>query len=132
MTIAICASSSYAHSRLKTGKKLGSPNSFRRYDKYNMLPFPPMAMYLLRVTGTIAIAQPLFNFLTRTKNVYLVIIHKKTWYFSESKTIDVYCRGAMMYFPIFSDMLFWEACAKNVKYYRNDFSLIFWYVMLNA
>jgi hypothetical protein len=27
------------------------------------------------------------------------------WYFSESKTIDVHCRGAKMSFPIFSDML---------------------------
>ena len=50
-----------------------------------------------------------------TKNVYLVIIYKKTWYLSESKTIGVHCRGAKMYFPIFS---FWEACAKNVKYYK--------------
>ena len=51
-----------------------------------------------------------------TTNVYLVIICKETWYFSESKIIAVYCRGAKMSFPIFSDMLFWEACAKNVKY----------------
>jgi hypothetical protein len=29
-----------------------------------------------------------------TKNVYLVIIYKKTWYFNESKTIGVHCRGA--------------------------------------
>jgi hypothetical protein len=28
------------------------------------------------------------------KNVYLVIIYKKTWYFSESQTIDVHCLGA--------------------------------------
>ena len=52
------------------------------------------------------------------KNIYLVIIYKKTWYFSESKTIDVHCRGAKMFFPIFSDIIFWEACAKNVKYYK--------------
>ena len=32
-----------------------------------------------------------------TKNVYLVIIYKKTWYFSESKTIDVHCGGAKMF-----------------------------------
>ena len=51
-----------------------------------------------------------------TTNVYLVIICKETWYFSESKIIAVHCRGAKMSFPIFSDMLFWEACAKNVKY----------------
>ena len=43
---------------------------------------------------------------------------QETWYFSESKTIDVHCRGAKMSFPIFSDMLFWETCAKNVKYYK--------------
>ena len=87
-----------------------------------MPPFPPYGAVLtrFRVTGTIAIAQPLLNFLNKdpTKNVYLVIIYKKTWYFSESKTIDVHCRGAKMSFPIFSDMLFWEACAKNVKYYK--------------
>jgi hypothetical protein len=88
---------------------------------------------LLRVTGTIAIAQPLLIFLTRilnpNKNVCLVVIYKKTWYFSESKTIDVHYRGAKMSFPIFSDMLFWETCAKIVKYFklhcRSDFSLIF-------
>jgi hypothetical protein len=82
--------------------------------------FPPYGAILaiLRVTGTIAIAQMILNFFNKdpTKNVYLLIIYKKTWYFSESKTIDVHCRGAKMYFPIFSDMLFWEACAKNVKY----------------
>jgi hypothetical protein len=33
-----------------------------------------------------------------TKNVYLVIIYNKTWYFSESKTIDVHCRGAKVSF----------------------------------
>jgi hypothetical protein len=109
---------------VKTEKKLGSPNSFRRYDKGNMRPPPPpppppygAILTLLRVTGTIAVAQPLFNN-DLTKDVYLVIIYKKTWYFSETNTIDVHCRGAKMYFPIFSDMLFWEACAKNVKYYK--------------
>jgi hypothetical protein len=45
-------------------------------------------------------------------------IQENIWYFSESKTIEVHCRGAKMYFPIFSDMLFWEACGKNVKYYE--------------
>jgi hypothetical protein len=40
-----------------------------------------------------------------TKNVYLVITYKKTWYFSESKTIDVHCRRANMSFPIFTDIL---------------------------
>ena len=107
---------------VKTEKKLGSPNSFQRYDKCNVPPFPSYGaiLTLLRVTGTIAIAQPLLNFFNKdpTKNVYLVIIYKKTWYFSESNTIDVHCRGAKMSFPIFSDMLFWEACAKNVKYYK--------------
>jgi hypothetical protein len=36
------------------------------------------------------------DFFTRipTKNVYLVIIYRKTWYFSELKTIDVHCRDA--------------------------------------
>jgi hypothetical protein len=29
--------------------------------------------------------------------------------FQRIKTIDVHCRGAKMYFPIFSHMLFWEA-----------------------
>ena len=81
-----------------------------------MPPFPPYGaiLTLLRVTGTIAIAQPLLNFFNKdpTKNVYLVIIYKKTWYFSESKTIDAHCRGAKIYFPILSGMLFWEACAK--------------------
>ena len=47
-----------------------------------------------------------------------MIIYKETWYFSESKTIDVLCHGAKISFPIFSDKLFWEACAKNVKYYK--------------
>jgi hypothetical protein len=58
--------------------------------------FPPIWRHLLRVTGTIAIAQPLLNFFNKdpTKNVYLVILYTKTWYFSESKTIDVHCRGA--------------------------------------
>jgi hypothetical protein len=75
---------------VKTGKKLGSPNSFRRYDKRNICHvFPPY--------GAIFNKDP-------TKNVYLVIIYKKTWYFSESKIIDVHCRGAKMSFPILSDM----------------------------
>ena len=62
-----------------------------------------------------------------TKNVYLVIIYKKPWYFSKSRTIDVHCRAAKMSFPIFSDMLFWEACAKNISIIscENDFSRIF-------
>ena len=52
---------------IKTEKKLGSPNLFRRYDKCNMPPFPQYGaiLTLLRVTGTIAIAQQLLNFLTR-------------------------------------------------------------------
>jgi hypothetical protein len=82
--------------------------------------WPPYGaiLTLLRVTGTIAIAQPLFNFYKDpTKNVYLLIIYKKTWYFSEIKTIDVHCRGAKMFFPS-SQTLFWEACTKNVKYYK--------------
>jgi hypothetical protein len=50
---------------------------------------------LLRVTGTIAIVQPLMNFFNKdpTKNGHLVTKYKKTWYFSESKTIDVHCRA---------------------------------------
>ena len=61
---------------IKTEKKLGSPNSFRRYDKCNMPPFHEYGaiLTLLPVTGTIAIAQPLLNFF---KNVYPVIIYKK-------------------------------------------------------
>jgi hypothetical protein len=41
--------------------------------------FPHMAPSS-RVTGTIAIAQPLLNFFNKdpTKNIYLVIIYKKT------------------------------------------------------
>jgi hypothetical protein len=39
---------------------------------------------------------------------------KKTWYLSESKTIDDHCRGAKMSSHL-SDMLFWEARAKNGK-----------------
>jgi hypothetical protein len=108
---------------VKTEQKLGSPNSFRRYDKCNTPPIPTygaILTLLCRVTVTIAISQQLLDFLNNdpTKNVYLMIIYKKTWYFSESKTIDMHCRGAKMSFPNFSDMLFWEACAKNVKYYK--------------
>jgi hypothetical protein len=53
---------------------------------------------LLRVTGIIAIAEPLLNFFNKDpiKNVYLVVIYKKTGYFSESKTTGVHCRGAKM------------------------------------
>ena len=60
------------------------------------------------LTRTIAIAQPLLNFFNKdpTKNVYLVIIYKKTGCFSESKTTDVHCFGAKMSFHIFSNMLF--------------------------
>jgi hypothetical protein len=92
---------------VKTEKNLGSPNSFQRYDKDTFPPYGAV-LTLFRVTGTIAIAQQLLNFLKKdpTKNVYLVLIYKKTWYFSESETIDVYCRRAKMPFPIFSDMLF--------------------------
>jgi hypothetical protein len=121
---------------VKTEKKLGSPNSFRRYNKCNMPPFLPYGavLTLFRVTGTIAIAQPLLNFLNKdpTKNVYLVIIYKKTWFLSESKTIDVHCRGAKMSFPIFSDMLFWEACAKNVKYYKMQIWFFFYFLILHV
>ena len=62
-------------------------------------------------------AQPFLNYFNKnpTKNVYLVIIYKKRWYFNELKTIDVHCRGVKMSFPIFSDMLFWEARAKLCK-----------------
>jgi hypothetical protein len=54
-----------------------------------------------------------------TKNVYLVIIYKKTLHFGESKIIEVHYRGGKMYLLTFSDMLFWEACATNVKYYKS-------------
>ena len=93
---------------VKRSVLMGPPNSFRRYDKCNMPPFPPYGaiLTLLRVTGTIAIAQPLLNFFNKdsTENVYLVVI--------------IYKKTSKMSFPIFSDMLFWEACAKNVKYYK--------------
>jgi hypothetical protein len=69
----------------------------------------------------IAIAQPLLNFFK--------LIYKETWwwYFGESIIIDVHCLGAKMSPAIFSEMLFWEACAKNVKYklHGNDIYLIF-------
>ena len=69
----------YSMLTVKTGKKLGSPKSFRRYDKCNMPPFPPYGaiLTLLQVTRTIAIFQPLLNFLTRIllKNVYLLKIY---------------------------------------------------------
>ena len=97
------------HAHCKNRKKVGVT------ELVNLFP-------LLRVTGTIAIAQPLLNFFNKdpTKNGYLVIIYiqENMVFYSESKTIDVHCRGARMSFPIFSDMLFWEACAKNVKYYK--------------
>jgi hypothetical protein len=53
--------------------------------------FSPIWRHLDPVTGTIAIAQPLLIFFNKdpTKKVYLVIIYKKAWYFSESKTIVV-------------------------------------------
>jgi hypothetical protein len=43
-----------------------------------------------------------------TKNVYLVIIYKKTWYFSESLS---WCKDIFSY--LLRNV---EACAKNVKY----------------
>jgi hypothetical protein len=60
--------------------------------------FPILFPNMPPVTGTIAIAQPLLNFFNKDpfENVYLVIMHKKTWYFSESITIDVRCRWAKM------------------------------------
>jgi hypothetical protein len=93
---------------VKTEQKLESPNSFRRYDKCNMPPIPTygdILTLLCRVTVTIAIAQPLLNFLNKdpTTNVYLVIIYtRKHGILANQKP----------------DMLFWKACAKNVKYYK--------------
>lgn len=51
---------------VKTKKKLGSPNSFRRSDKHYLPPFFQYGaiLTLLRVTTKIVIAQPLLNFLT--------------------------------------------------------------------
>jgi hypothetical protein len=81
----------YTHSENR--KKLVSPNSFRRYHKCNMPPFPPYGaiLTLVRVTGTIEIAQPLLNFFNKDPIKMSVYsdLYNKTWYFSESKTIDV-------------------------------------------
>ena len=90
------------------------------------LKFSPIShgaiLALLRVTGTIVIAQPLLILFNKDPTEKCLssdyIQENGIWYYSESKTIDVHCRGAKMYFPIFSDMLFWEACGKNVKYYE--------------
>jgi hypothetical protein len=104
---------------VRTDWKVGGPNSFRRYDKCNMPPFPPYGAILTRLRITSYRNNPncstvieFFNKVSILKMSNLVIIYKKTWYFSESKTIDAHCRGAKIYFPILSGMLFWEACAK--------------------
>jgi hypothetical protein len=57
--------------------------------------FPPYGaiFYELQEQSQLLNRYEFFN-MDPTKNVYLVIIYKKTWYFSESKTIDVHCRGA--------------------------------------
>ena len=100
---------------VKTEKKLGSPNSFRRYDKCNMPRFPQYGaiLTLLRVTGTIAIAQPLMNFLM----IFFLSSARK--YGILANQIQLTCIVVeKRCLPVFTDMLLWEACAKNVKYYK--------------
>jgi hypothetical protein len=95
---------------VETEKKLRSPNSFRRYDKYITFKykyFSPIWRHLdpLKSYRNNRSCSTVIEFFNKDppKNVNLVIIDKKTRYFSESKTIAVHCRSEEMYFPIFSD-----------------------------
>ena len=70
----------------------------------------------LGVTETIEILQPLINFFDKdlNTNAYLVIMYEKIWYFSESKTIDVLCRGSNVSFPSSQTCIF-RTYARKIK-----------------
>jgi hypothetical protein len=101
---------------VKTEKKVGVTELVSKI--WQMPPFPDTAsswsFHEVQEQSQLLNRYWILNFFNKdlTKNIYLVIIYKKTWYCSESKTIDVHCRGAKMSFPIFSDMLFWKHARK--------------------
>jgi hypothetical protein len=97
---------------LKQKKRWADPEFVSKIRQVQYATFPHMWRHLGRFTSyrnnrNCSTVIEFFN-TDSTENVYLVIIYKKTWYFSESKTIDVHCRGAKIYFHLLIHVIPWN------------------------
>jgi hypothetical protein len=94
--------------------KQRSPNSFRRYEKCIMPTFPPYGAIFYELQEQSQLLNR-WIFLTR------ILLKMSIWWLYTRKH-DILAKQKpltrIVVVQRYSDMLFWGACAKNVKYYK--------------